>query len=292
MNGLNVKETMKQIHISEEMQEEIIMNVINRQTGNGKNKTRSWKKIAASAAVVVLAAGIVSIPVQAVAKNIVLARMESIPQEEVQAINDMVQEERNAEADGFSREYSDEESERSKVLWQEYENGTFPDKAIIQVNDAEAVTEGTLCYIKTTGDFYLPDRELTDEELLEIIDFQHKMSYAVSQGPAAQEARAEHLAEKDKLREKVQAAGGISEEEAIEIARNRMEADLGAEAEGMELTTDIYGCGAFITDISNQTYFEHEGDVAYIVDFSNPNEHYGYTYTIDAVDGSILHIAD
>lgn len=71
-----------------------------------------------------------------------------------------------------------------------------------------------------------------------------------------------------------------------------MEEVLGEEMEKLELTTDIYGCGAFITDISNQTYFEHEGDVAYIVDFSNPNEHYGYTYTIDAVDGSILYIAD
>ena len=71
-----------------------------------------------------------------------------------------------------------------------------------------------------------------------------------------------------------------------------MEADLGEKAEGMELTTDIYGCGAFLTDISNQQTYEHDGDVAYIVDFSNPNEHYGYTYTIDAVDGSILYIAE
>lgn len=89
----------------------------------------------------------------------------------------------------------------------------------------------------------------------------------------------------------MQASGGISEEEAIEIARKQMESDLGEKAEGMVLTTDIYGCGAFLNDISNQTYFEHDGDVAYIVDFSNPNEHYGYTYTIDAVDGSILYIA-
>ena len=292
MNVLNVKETMEQIHISEEMQEEIIMNVIDDQIENIKRKTRSWKKIAVSAAAVALTVGIVCIPVRAVVANIVRERMESIPREEVQAINDMVQEQRNAEADGFSREYSDEEEERSKVLWQEYKNGTFPNQVIAQVDDAGDVTEGMLCYIRSTGVFNLPDREMTDEEILEIIDFQHEMSYAVSQGSAAQEARAEYLAEKDMLREKVQAAGGISEEEAIEIARKRMEDDLGEKAEGMELTTDIYGCGAFLNDISNQTYFEHDGDMAYIVDFSNPNEHYGYTYTIDAVDGSILYIAE
>ena len=291
MNGLNVKETMEQIHISEEMQEEIIMNVRNR-VENGKNKTRNWKKIATSAAVVALAAGIVSIPVQAVVKNIVLARMESIPQEEVQAIGDMVQEERNAEADGFSREYSDEERERSQVLWQEYENGRFPDGVIAQVDDAEAVTEGMFCYIRSTGVFNLPDQEMTDEEILEIIDFQHKMSYAVSQSSAAQEARAEYLAEEDMLREKIQATGGISEEEAIEIARKQMESELGERAAGMEILTYEDGSVAvMIQDISGQTAYEHERDVAYIVGFHNLDDHSTYTCTIDAVDGSILHIA-
>ena len=290
MNGLNVKETMEQIHISEEMQEEIIMNVKNRME-NGKNKTRNWKKIAVSAAVVALTAGIVSIPVQAVVKNIVLARMESIPQEEVQAINDMVQEERNAEADGFSREYSDEERERSQVLWQEYENGRFPDGAIVQVADAEDVTEGMFCYIRSTGVFHLPDQEMTDEEILEIIDFQHKMSYAVSQGPAAQEARAEMQAEENEWRERIQAAGGISEEEAIEIATRQMETEIGARAEGKEILRYEDGSVAVIKiDISEQTNYEHEGDVAYIVHFYNPEDHSLYECTIDAVDGSILYI--
>ena len=290
MNGLNVKETMEQIHISEEMQEEIIMNVRNR-VENGKNKTRNWKKIATSAAVVALAAGIVSIPVQAVVKNIVLARMESIPQEEVQAINDMVQEERNAEADGFSREYSDEERERSQVLWQEYENGRFPDEVIAQVDDAEAVTEGMFCYIRSTGVFNLPNQEMTDEEILEIIDFQHKMSYAVSQDPAAQEARAEMQAEENEWRERIQAAGGISEEEAIEIATRQMETEIGARAEGKEILRYEDGSVAVIKiDISEQTNYEHKGDVAYIVHFYNPEDHSLYECTIDAVDGSILYI--
>ena len=291
MNGLNVKETMKQIHISEEMQEEIIMNVISRQTGNGKNKTRSWKKIVASAAAVILTMGIVSLPVQAVVKNIVLARMESFPQEEVQAINDMVQEERNAEADGFSREYSDEERERSQVLWQEYKNGRFPDGAIVQVADADAVTEGMLCYIRSTGVFNLPDQEMTDEEILEIIDFQHKMSYAVSQGPAAQEARAEMQAEEKQWQEKIQAAGGISEEEAIEIATKQMQTDLGARSEGKEILKYEDGSVAVIKlDISERTNYEHKSDVAYMVHFYNPEDRSFYECTIDAVDGSILYI--
>lgn len=291
MKGQNVKETMEQIHISEEMQEEIIMNVMNRQMGNGRNKTGNWKRIAASAAVVALTVGIVSFPVQAVVNNVVRARMENMPQEEVQDINDMVQEQRDAEADGFSREYSDEEKERSKVLWQEYENGVFPNQVITQVDDAEDVTEGMLCYIRSTGVFNLPDQEMTDEELLEVIDFQHKMSYAVSQSPAAQEARSEYLAEEKRWQEKIQAAGGISEEEAIEIATKQMQAELGERAEGKEILRYQDGSVAVIKiDISENTEYEHKGDVAYMVHFRNPEDHSLYECTIDAVDGSILYI--
>ena len=53
---------------------------------------------------------------------------------------------------------------------------------------------------------------MTDEEILEIIDFQHKMSYAVSQSPAVQEAIAEAQEKEKKWREKIEAAGRISEE--------------------------------------------------------------------------------
>ena len=90
------------------------------------------------------------------------------------------------------------------------------------MDNAEDVPEGTLCYIRSTGIFNLPAQEMTDEEILEIIDFQHKMSYAVSQSTASQETRAQLQAEKNQLRERIQAAGGISDEEAIEIAAKRM----------------------------------------------------------------------
>ena len=288
MNGHNVKETMEQIHIPEKMQEEIIINIKN-QIESGNNRRRNWKKLAVSAVVVALTAGIISLPVQAVVKSIVRERMENIPQEEIQDISNMIQKQKTL-ADGFSREYTDTEKERSMELWQSYENGTFPERTIKQVDSIEDVTEGTLCYIRVTGDFHLPDREMTDEEILEIIDFQHEMKYVVEQSPAAQEARAEYLAEKDRLRKIAQAAGGISEKEAIEIARKQMESELGERAAEMELLTDIYGCSAFLNDISNVTYYEHEGNVAYRISFSSLNDHTTYTCMIDAVDGSVLYI--
>ena len=195
------------------------------------------------------------------------------------------------EADTFSREYSADEEERSRELWQAYKGGKFPENVIAQVDNAEDAPEGTLCYIRSTGVFNLPAQEMTDEEILEIIDFQHKMSYAVSQGTAAQEARAESQAEEKQWREKIQAAGGISEEEAIEIAMKQMKDELGARAEGKEILKYEDGSVAVIKiDISEQTDYEHKGDVAYLVIFSNPseNDHSTYYCMIDAVDGSIL----
>lgn len=255
-----------------------------------RKRTGDWRRIATAAAAFVLVVGVVGFPVRAFVTSVVGERMESIPREEVQEINDMVQA-KPTEADVFSREYSDNEKERNKAFWQAYKDGKFPENVIVQVDNAEDATEGTLCYIRSTGVFNLPDREMTDEEILEIIDFQHKMSYAVSQTPAAQEARAQMQAEEMQWREKIQAAGGISEEEAIEIATKQMETEIGARAEGKEILRYEDGSAAVIKiDISEQTNYEHKGDIAYIVHFDNPEDHSLYECTIDAVDGSILHI--
>lgn len=269
-----------------------IQTIIQDKTGVVITPNRTWngRRMAAAAAAFVLMAGVVSFPVRALVTSVVKERMESISKEEVQEINDMVQS-KPTEADEFSREYSDSEKERDKAFWQAYKDGKFPENVIVQVDNAEDVPEGTLCYIRSTGVFNLPDREMTDEEILEIIDFQHKMSYAVSQTPAAQEARAEMQEKEKQWREEIQAAGGISEEEAIEIAAKQMETEIGERAEGKDILRYEDGSAAVIKiDISEQTDYEHKGDVAYLVHFYNPEDHSLYECAIDAVDGSILYI--
>lgn len=265
------------------------MNIQKRmENGNKNTRTWNWRRMATVAAAFVLVTGVVSFPVRAFVTSVIKERMESIPKEEVQEINDMVQS-KPTEADTFSREYSESEEERKKALWQAYENGKFPENIITQVDNEEDAPEETVCYIRSTGIFNLPVQEMTDEEILEIIDFQHKMSYAVSQSTAAQEARAEKQAEEKQWRERIQAAGGISEEEAIEIATKQMETELGERAEGKEILKYQDGSAAvFKEDISEETGYEHKGDVAYIVKFYNPNDHSSYGCTIDAVDGSVL----
>ena len=287
MDERNVRETMEQIHISEEMQEKIIMNIQTRmETGKKNIRIYNRKRIAMAAAAFVLMACVVSFPVRAFVTSVVNERMENIPKEEVQEINDLVQS-KPTEADTFSREYSESEKERTKELWQAYKEGKFPENTIAQVENAEDAPAGTVCYIISTGIFNLPAQEMSDEEILEIIDFQHKMSYAVEQSPAAQEARAEKEAEEKQWQERIQAAGGISEEEAIKIAKKQMEAELGERAEGKEILKYRDGSAAVLKlDISEESRYEHKGDMAYYVIFTD--DHSTYYCTIDAVDGSIL----
>ena len=69
-----------------------------------------------------------------------------------------------------------------------------------------------------------------------------------------------------------------------------METALGEEADGMELLTDMNGCGAFLRDISDVTYYEHERDIAYNVIFVHHEATRTYIVFIDPVDGTILYI--
>ncbi|MCM1045921.1 MAG: hypothetical protein NC417_10465 [Candidatus Gastranaerophilales bacterium] len=280
MSEHDVKEVMEQIHISEKMREEIVVNVKD-QMENGRSRTRNWRKMATVAAALVLLTGIGGISVKAVVENVVRERMEKIPEEEVQALNEVVQN-KTSDEDLFSRAFSEEEAEREKTLWQAYGEGTFPEGELLQVDQEEEVIEGTLCYVKTTGMFYLPDRALTDEELLEIIDLQHMMRYAVSQTPEAQAEQETYQEEQEQRREQIQDADGISEEDAIQIATERMQSELGAAAEGKELKI------VFLDDISEADY-GHTGEEAYVIAFGNDEDHSTYTCAVDAVDGSILY---
>lgn len=296
MDGYEVKKVMDQVHISSKMQEEVIMNIQERmEHGNYNTGVWDWRRMATVAAAFVLAAGVVSFPVRAVVSSLVQERMESVPKEEMKGLNDMVQSQHEVLADGFSRAYSDSEKERSKALWQAYKNGTFPEKSIAQADSAEDAPEGKLCYIRDTGVFNLPAQEMTDEEMLEIIDFQHKMSYAVAHGPQVQAAAAESQEKEDRLKMTLEnAGGGISADQAVEIAREQLKAELGDKADELELLKYRDGSNAVslmdVSDYSEAEFAcESKAGVMYHVHFDSPDAQYAYGFFIDAVDGRILY---
>lgn len=284
MSGSRIKETMEQIHIPEEMQEQVILHLEERIRSKKRRMGKCGKRKLAAA--VLLAVCIVGIPVQACVRSFVMARMEAIREEEVLDIVRMVQE-RNAEEDSFSREFSDSERKRMKRLLQSYAEGRFPEKTIRLVEYKGEMPEGTLYYVVETGYFNLPEREMTDEELLQIIDFNKVRNYALSQTPAGQEARREYLDKQEKLREQVAAENGISGEEAVEIATARMEAQTGAQAEAAERSY-IYLEDIATLEIIAKKDYRHKSDVAYVVVLHSGESGFSYVCRIDSADGSIL----
>lgn len=290
MSGLQIKRTMDQIHIPKEMQEQILLHVQKRMENskdtaeqNEKYPARrkvSWQKRTAVAATALLATGIISIPVHALVQDFLTARMETIPEEEVRDIAYLVQTQ-TVESDSFSRELTEAEKKRMKELWKLYQNGIFPEKTILMAEHAEEAAEGVLCYIWENGLFCLPDRELTDEDLLEIIDFNQMRQYAITESPAGQDVRKVYQAEQDRLAGMLAAAGGIDQKTAVETARNHMKSRLGALAEGK-----IYPYVS-LKDLSEADY-EHTGDVAYFVLFRDSKDNSAYACEIDSADGRIL----
>ena len=286
MSGIRLKETMEQIHIPEEMQEQIIRNIQERiqeepsRESSSRKDSVFWTKKAVTAAAIVLAACIVGIPVQAIVRSFVMARMEEIPKVEVKDIARMVQEQR-VEADSFSRELSDSEKSRMKELLQFYRNGMFPEETIRLVEYEEEMPEGIFCYVFETGYFNLPEREMTDEELLQIIDFNHLRNYALSQTPAGREARGEYLEKQEKLKEQVEAEGGIGAEEAARIAAAQMESELGTKARGTKYSH------VYLVDLSKEDC-AHKSDTAYMVVLRSAGGASPYVCKIDSADGSIL----
>jgi hypothetical protein len=190
--------------MKENMQEEIILNV-RTQMADGTYRRNSFKRNMVSAAACLMAIGMVSIPAyagyqgfkSAITSDKVLARMQEIPNEEQQDIYNMVQyEQRSLHADQFSREYTEKEMSRRKVLQQEYENGRFPENTLAMVENAGQIQDyGELVYAKDTSYFYLPERELTDEEILQILDFNSTREYVLEQNPEVQRQKMEQYEE-------------------------------------------------------------------------------------------------
>lgn len=278
MNRLKLKETIDQIHMKEEMQKEIIMKV-KRQTDRRAFGKKRLHQAAAAAAAFVLIAGAV-IPSQAGIRYFVKDRLENIPKQELEAVNQMVQGQNNAEADSFSREYSKEEIKRMQQMQEAYQNGRFPQQTITFTDSVGQIPDDSLSYDPDTGFLYLPDRTLTDEELLQIIDFNYTRDYAVSQGTAAQEARKEWEEKEEGLKAKVQKEGWITEKEALQAAEVYLQTEFGLSAEGMiaDVFLDEPKTGLFIYHVSYQT----EDDISI----------YAYGIDLNAEDGSLVDTSD
>ena len=138
--------------------------------------------------------------------NLYIQRMNSHNEEEMLTYNSEVQN-TDKEADSFSRQLSKLERDKMLEFREEYETeGRFPTKEILKVQKKSEVVHGELCFCVENSTFYLPKQELTDDELLQIIDFMEKRDYSVRKKNSVSELPS---SENEK----------VSEDEAVEFAK-------------------------------------------------------------------------
>lgn len=88
----------------------------------------------------------------------------------------------NGEITEHSRALSEEEQARYETLEKEYENnGVFPEKQITYLQDDDVYGGKGIALDGKNRTLFLPEELLSDEELLEIIDFNHKIAYSVQE---------------------------------------------------------------------------------------------------------------
>ena len=138
--------------------------------------------------------------------NLYIQRMNSLNEEEMLTYNSEVQN-TDKEADSFSRQLSKLERDKMLEFREEYETeGRCPTKEILKVQKKSEVVHGELCFCVENSTFYLPKQELTDDELLQIIDFMEKRDYSVRKKNSVSELPS---SENEK----------VSEDEAVEFAK-------------------------------------------------------------------------
>lgn len=91
-------------------------------------------------------------------------------------------------ADFYSRPLTEGEEARMDSLSQSYRNeGLFPEGELSKITDSSEYGGLGVAFLPSRSTFFLPEGELSDEELLQIIDFRAKREYSL-QEVAAQEA--------------------------------------------------------------------------------------------------------
>ena len=191
-------------------------------------------------ALFVLMLSVISISSYA-AVNLFQDRMNAMPEKAKEDYNKDVQKS-SLDADAYSRKLTDSEEERMIKLRKQYEKeGKFPQKEIKQLKKNEAAVKEGLYFVVEESKFYLPNRTLSEEELLEIIDLQEKRDYSVQQQNATDDESDRKIKKNSEL-----------EKQSIEIVTKLYNIN---EKELKIVSTDLVdGCYVYVIKGDDATY--------------------------------------
>ena len=146
---------------------------------DGKRVNQTVRHYGFRRIVIPAAACLLLASVTVTASGLYRARMESMNHEKLETYFSGLQE-ADVAADSYSRPLTDSEKNRLEELRQAYlEEGYFPKRELAMLDSPEKYKKGVAFYTARST-FFLPEEEMTDEELLELIDFREKRDYSLA----------------------------------------------------------------------------------------------------------------
>ena len=146
---------------------------------DGKRVNQTVRHYGFRRIVIPAAACLLLASVTVTASGLYRARMESMNHEKLETYFSGLQD-ADVAADSYSRPLTDGEKNRLEELRQAYlEEGYFPQKELAMLDSPEKYKKGVAFYAARST-FFLPEKELTDEQLLELIDFKEKRGYSLA----------------------------------------------------------------------------------------------------------------
>lgn len=141
---------------------------------SGKKRRFPWKK-----AIILAAALAATLSVTAMAAvNYVRQRMEAM--DEAERTSHFQASLNTAPADFYSRELTAMEKKKMEELKEKYDNeGVFPEGALKRIEAASEYDGNGVAFLASRGTFFLPEKVLSDEEILQIIDFREKREFSI-----------------------------------------------------------------------------------------------------------------
>ena len=227
------------------------------------NKKKQRKKKMIAAACVILCVGVCGAGGVRAGMNYAKQRAEQTSEKEQE---DLWTDAAKTDADTFSRELSQKEQKRLNELAEKYQaEGLFPDGSILQISDKSEIVSDQICFLAQNSTFYLPEKALNDEQMLELIDFYAKRDYSVT---------AQGQKDADVTNASADDVTEITQEEALEKASTLLEQLYGIDTDTLAVDTehdqalDANG-ETFTTD--HITYRDEAAGISYMVSVNLQN---------------------
>lgn len=221
---------------------------------------------------------LVSVPVTAQIIDYVKQRMLSMSDREFEEIADSNDEhnitrEHDTEATIYSREMTPQEEKRYSELRDKYENeGVFPEgklQIVDKLEDSENIDFPV--YETYNKKLFLPEKELSDEELLEIIDYNYKSDYVLQNSDEAKVIiEAQQKAQQKYQSDPYPNATDLSEEEASAKAVFYLETMYGLDFTAMDKTIELVASEQPVSDnyADWEVTFKGTDDFKYLIKLS------------------------